>query len=302
MSNNIKITLLGGDRRQVAAAARLKKEGYRVCMCAIPPATADAAEFEFTDNVQSALGDALVLLLPLPSSTDGIRLNSPLDPSFSDFRLTNILTLADTSLIIIGGKLPPAFVSLAKEKGFRVFDYFSSEVFQIKNAYTTAEAALSIAMNSLTKNIRGAKIAVTGYGRIAKHLVGLLLCMGADVTVAARRESDIAWAQSAGCRTLRLSSDGENSRIYELQNGYDIIYNTVPFWLFDKKFLVGADRKTLIIDLASAPGGVDVCAAKELGSNISWALSLPGKYAPESAGELIAECVDDIIAQEVRDS
>ena len=54
----------------------------------------------------------------------------------------------------------------------------------------------------------------------------------------------------------------------------------------------------MIIELASAPGGVDICAARELSSNVLWASSLPGKYAPYSAGALIAECVKDILLSE----
>ena len=60
------------------------------------------------------------------------------------------------------------------------------------------------------------------------------------------------------------------------------------------------DKKTLIIDLASSPGGVDVSAAKKLSSRVLWASSLPGKYAPESAGELIGECIEGIMAAEVK--
>ena len=81
-------------------------------------------------------------------------------------------------------------------------------------------------------------------------------------------------------------------------NGYDIIYNTVPSLLFDCAFLEQVDKKTFIIELASAPGGIDVCAAKELGSNVLWAASLPGKYAPESAGKLIGDCVNRIVEKE----
>ena len=47
------------------------------------------------------------------------------------------------------------------------------------------------------------------------------------------------------------------------------------------------------------PGGLDVTLAKKLRSNVLWAASLPGKYAPESAGELIADCVIDILEGEV---
>jgi dipicolinate synthase subunit A len=180
--------------------------------------------------------------------------------------------------------------------GIRVRDFFESEAFQIENAYTTAEAAISIAMNQLDRNLAGARVAVTGFGRISGHLVRLLLALRAHVTVAARRERDLAWAESLGCATLRIR---EGELLSELTQGYDVIYNTVPHWLFGRDFLACADPKTFLIDLASVPGGVDIRAAKELGSNVLWATSLPGKYAPRSAGVLIGSCVDRILREEV---
>ena len=81
--------------------------------------------------------------------------------------------------------------------------------------------------------------------------------------------------------------------------GYNIIYNTVPSVIFGRDFLSKVDRDTLLIELASVPGGFDICAARELGANISWALSLPGKYAPESAGAIIAENVLKILGEVV---
>ena len=82
-----------------------------------------------------------------------------------------------------------------------------------------------------------------------------------------------------------------------LENGYDVIYNTVPSPLFDRGFLERVCKKTLIIELASGSGGIDLSAAKELCSNVLWASSLPGKYAPESAGKLIGNCVDKILGE-----
>ena len=64
-----------------------------------------------------------------------------------------------------------------------------------------------------------------------------------------------------------------------------------------REFLSKVDRNTMLVELASVPGGFDVCAARELGANISWALSLPGKYAPESAGTIIAESVLEILKE-----
>ena len=47
----------------------------------------------------------------------------------------------------------------------------------------------------------------------------------------------------------------------------------------------------LVIDLASKPGGVDLDAAARLGKRVVWALSLPGKVAPVSAGRAIQQAI-----------
>ena len=251
---------------------------------------------EWEEPLRSA--DAVVL--PLPVSTDGTYLNSPFAPSEIRLSLKEIFSACPWRCAIVGGRIPKEAAAYAESLGLRVFDYFDSEPFQIHNAYTTAEAALSIAMNRLERNLRGARIAITGFGRIAKHLVGILLPLGAHVTVAARKAEDLAWAASIGCETLSLGQDRENT-LKSLTGGYDVIYNTVPHWLFDRGFLEKMDEDTFLIDLASVPGGVDICAAKELGVNVLWATSLPGKYAPLSAGELIADCVDEILREEVEE-
>ncbi len=247
---------------------------------------------------EEAVRTADAVVLPLPVSMDGIYLNSPFAPS--DFRLSlkEIFSVCPCRCAIVGGRIPKEAVAYAESLGLRVFDYFDSESFQIHNAYTTAEAALSIAMNRLERNLRGSRVAITGFGRIAKHLVGILLPLGAHVTVAARKSEDLAWAASLGCEPLSLGEEREET-LLRLCHGYDVIYNTVPHWLFDRSFLEKMDEETFLIDLASVPGGVDICAAKELGINVLWATSLPGKYAPLSAGELIANCVDGILRKEV---
>ncbi len=289
-----KIAFLGGDMRTLAVAKSLSDEeldiflwgvecdigGYRITLC---------------DNIYRAIEDASAVILPLPASKDGCTLNC--EDAFADGKPT-LGALADAveGAIIIGGKLPPSFVSHCEQHNIPCFDYFESEAFQIKNAYTTAEAALSIAMNSQKKNIKGSRLAISGYGRIGKQLTTLLLALGADVTVCARNSSDLAWAALKGADIVDIST-AENINI--LADGYDIIFNTVPARLFSADFLSMLNPKTLIIDLASSPGGVDISQAKRLRKNVLWATSLPGKYAPESAGELIAECIGKIIHKEV---
>ena len=297
MNKRDKIVILGGDLRQYTAAVMLTQMGYSVKMFGIYGAKENVDTPTFGADFDAALNEADAVILPLPVSADGVYLNCPCLSSKEKLKLADVLNGIGKNAVIVGGKLPPLFAAEAENRGFSVRDYFESEEFQIQNAYITAEAALSIAMNSLDKNICGSKIAITGYGRIAKHLERLLLSLGACVTVAARKDSDLAWACSHGCSVLKLG-EGKEENIYELSDGYDVIYNTVPQKLFDEEFLKQVNKSTYIIDLASLPGGVDIRAAKELGSNVLWAASLPGKYAPKSAGKIIASCVRGILTRE----
>lgn len=301
VNDDIKIAVLGGDRRQIYAASALAGEGRRIAVCGLPQETVRAVcdtEFYFCEKLSEALIGASVIVLPFPTSTDGVHINAPLDREgkLSDVKLASILHFADVSATLIGGKLAPAFALSAEGKGLFVCDLLELDAFEIKNAYITAEGALSIAMNSLSKNICGASALVTGFGRISKQLCRLLHLLGARVCVAARKDSDLAFAETLGYSAIKIKGEHWSDAAI---CGYDIIYNTVPHTIFDRKFLEAVDKKTLIVELASVPGGFDICAAQELGTNISWALSLPGKYAPESAGRLIAECVENIMRREV---
>ena len=293
-NKNKKLALLGGDRRQLVAAEELIKRGWKIYLWGI-------SNLEHIDNIvycnsiAEAVKDSVAVLLPLPVSVDGANLNCPFGENKISMPLTDILQYLSEDTMIIGGKFPNDFFENLKQKGIIAIDYFAFEEFQIYNAYITAEAALSLAMNNLNKNISESKFAITGYGRIAKHLVRLLKSFDADVTVAARKGSDLAWAYSSGCSVIRIDKSSAHTGIEDLISGYDVIYNTVPKQLFDRDFLISVDKNTFIIDLSSAPGGVDVRASKELNSNVLWATSLPGKYAPVSAGRIIATCVDGIL-------
>ncbi len=67
---------------------------------------------------------------------------------------------------------------------------------------------------------------------------------------------------------------------------------------FDEEKLKRIKSGALIIDLASYPGGVDFEKAKELGIKTIHALSLPGKVAPKSAGEIIESTILSILKED----
>ena len=85
---------------------------------------------------------------------------------------------------------------------------------------------------------------------------------------------------------------------FDLQRRFNFIFNTVPSLILDRKRLEAIGKDSLIIDLASLPGGVDDSAANELSVPLIHALSLPGKVAPKTAGKIIKNAVYNIIGEE----
>jgi dipicolinate synthase subunit A len=164
------------------------------------------------------------------------------------------------------------------------------EEFEIANAVPTAEGAIQIAMEEMPITIYNSRAVVVGYGRIGKILSNSLKLLGCDVTVVARKESARALAR-ANC----LKAVGFSKMCEEIEKA-DVLFNTVPQMVIDKNALMHA-KDTLILDLASKPGGVEFDAARDIGVKVIWAIGLPGKVAPISAGKIIKDTITNIFSE-----
>ena len=165
---------------------------------------------------------------------------------------------------VFGGNLP----ALPQ----KCVDLLQDEEYLAKNAAITAQCALKIAMARLPVTLDGCKTLVIGWGRIGKCLAPLLKGLGAKVTVAARKEADLAILSATGFDTVK--TDQIDAKEYRL------IVNTVPAPVLDGS---AASENAVLIDLASKKG---IC-----GDRVIWARGLPGKETPESSGALIARTV-----------
>ena len=285
-----KIVFIGGDMRQAAAALRVSELFYSVSVFAVPGEI--GGRVRRLDTLSSAY-DADALVLPLPMSGDGITVNC-----FGNFRDTapRISEIFDNAknIPICAGRIAPKLADEARRRGIRLFDYYDSEELMIKNAYLTAEGAVSLAMNELDIALSGARASVIGYGRIGKFLASMLSALGARVTVAARKSTDLAYASGFGFDTLRINYSNGVSSLSALA-AENIIFNTAPYWLLDESVLRTFPAGSLIVELASAPGGVDPEAAKKYGIRVIPAPGLPGKYAPITAGRFVGDAIGELL-------
>lgn len=193
--------------------------------------------------------------------------------------------------VVTGGRLTVDVIEYFSALGFEVCDYFKREELVVKNCIPTAEGALQLAMQEMGRTVFGSRTLIIGYGRVAKAAARLFQAVGADVSCTARSLSAVAEAHNSGCKAFLLSE------LYGMLSGFDLIINTVPAMILDEPMLEAVSKDTVIIDLASKPGGVDHEAAARLNRREIHALALPGKVAPITAGEIIAEAVCNLVTE-----
>ena len=179
--------------------------------------------------------------------------------------LEDILAQLPGDVVIFGGLL-----ARPELKGYHCIDLLEDPLFTAQNANITAHCAVDLAMRKLPVILERQPVLVIGWGRIGKCLAQLLKGMGAQVTVAARKESDRVILKALGYSAVD-TGDLDTTP-------YRVIFNTVP-----QMICPDCPGDGLKIDLASKLGLG--------GEDVIWARGLPGKDAPESSGQLIAETI-----------
>lgn len=198
--------------------------------------------------------DVTHLLLPVPSFSNG------------DGYLAHLLAKLPDDVIISGGNLNSPLT-----EGYRAVDFLQDPYYLADNAAITAACALKM-LRERVDDLSGKRGLIIGWGRIGKCLAPLLKEQGVQVTVGARKTSDLAMIHALGYGSLNLQDAAE-----ELSR-FDLILNTVPVLLFPQ---AEVKEGAIVLELASRPGIT--------GPSVIDARGLPGKMAPKESGKLIAK-------------
>lgn len=201
--------------------------------------------------------DVSHLLLDVPSFRPG-----GLDPN-------TVLASLPREITVWGGNLEhPAL------KEYHCIDLLKDEMYLTENAAITADCTLTLLKPMIHTSLCDCKVLISGWGRIGKFLASKLKEQGCTATVAVRKESDQKKLQALGFQTIDTRCLGSDI------HHFDIIINTAPSLILNEADLAGCNT-CIKIDLASKQGIA--------GEDVIWARGLPGKYAPEQSGKLIAE-------------
>ena len=267
----------GGDLRSVYLVHRLLRDGHSVRCWGLD--TADIPLHCHCDTPTGAFIGAQCIILPTPAFVGGM-LHAP----FGSMPLSmEVLSAALPPRIpIFGGSISEAVRLQWASQRVELVDLLSIEALAVKNAALTAECALQLILQGIPDSLMGQSVLILGAGRIGKLLGLKLRALGAQVTVSARREEDKAW-----CAALDLTP-ADTADLSHLLPCCRLLVNTIPAQVLSLPQLQLLPKDALLFELASKPGGFHQ-APDSL--NIIHCGGLPGKYAPRSAADAIAESI-----------
>ncbi len=252
------------DRRQKYLGEYLTKSGYSVIL-AETSTDLDLEVASYTETEEKKL-----VLLPVPASAS---------------LLNKLKTTLTSRHIVLGGNLPEDFIAFCKKQAIAYIDYIKFPTIAIENAVATAEGAISQAICSSDYNLHQSRVLVIGFGKCGEILADKLSGLKCQVFISTRNEEAQARAKSYGYRLLSDTAYAD----------MDLIFNTAPAPVITKKVIDQLSQDTVIIDIASKPGGTDFNYCVQKGILAKHCPGLPGKYSPKTSAKIIYDHISSIL-------
>ncbi|MBM7557866.1 dipicolinate synthase subunit DpsA [Halanaerobacter jeridensis] len=284
-----KIALLGGDDREKILLSSLEQSDAQVQVLGQPFNSSKLSREVITSLAQI---DANIDAVIAPMT--GVDENYKIKKTFID---GEVLLTEDffaglqpgTKFFI--GFAKPKIKEWCKKYNLDLIELATLDELAILNAIPTAEGAINKAIEHSRITLHHNNSFVLGLGRVGMTIARMLEGMGSNTFGVARKPKDLARALEMGLEPVEFQDLKQ-----EIVQA-DFIFNTVPTLVLDREILSVLDSETVIIDVASAPGGTDFAAAKDFGISAHLALGLPGKVAPKSAGEILGDIIPRFIEE-----
>ena len=284
------LMLVGGDARMLYAARFLASRGFDAFFAAndakkarlalAEAGGADIAAAPLSEAIAS-LGENGALVLALPVSRDGVNVTDALFCEKTAF--APLFASLSPGTRVFCGAASTAVRDAARDARLDLTDYYADESFLVANAALTAEGALAELIRLSPRSLLRSRAVVFGYGRCASQLARRLVALGSRVTVVARSAEGRALAEADGANAV---APREASAACEVA---DFAINTVPAPLIGAREAAAlAARGAFVLELASKSGLSPEAAGLV---RVVDAPGLPGRFSPQSAGELIAHSV-----------
>ena len=292
--NNI-IGIIADDLRQIYLAKYLSELGYSVQIITTEnydniKYTINLEKCYFLSDIYDLIGSSNVIVTPIPF----IKMNNLMNLNDFIFNISKKENLDE--FLLYAGQIEEHSVNQLNSYNIKYMDYYKSESLTIFNTIATAEGIIAEAIINKNTNLHNSNVLILGFGKCAKTLAHKLKGIGAKVTVCATNKTDLSIAESLGYNTLCL-----HNLIMSISE-YNYIFNTIPTLILEKNLLSKMKSDTLILDIASAKGGVDKEFADNHGIKVIHSLGIPGKYSAKSSGIALGDDLLKYISDIILDS
>ena len=272
MNNTLNATIFASDKRFYTVAVLLSRANFK-CSILTPE----------SNDICESVKNANIVILPIPAFDEN-------DCVFAKIHVDKLFSCLKSGTKVFAGKVSPIITRLAKEYNLSIYDYASREEFSILNAVPTAEGSIITYIDMSKTTVSGEKFAVLGYGKVGRALAPRLKTLGGEVYVAARSPISLANVESDGLTPIDFN------RYIKDPITVDAVFNTIPSPVITDEVAYKL-KDAYLIDLASKPGGATENAKKILGNKYVNALSLPGRFFPDTGGEIIYKTIIGILSE-----
>ncbi|AST92009.1 MULTISPECIES: dipicolinic acid synthetase subunit A [Sutcliffiella] len=294
MLTGLHIAVIGGDARQLEVIRKLIELDAKLSLIGF-----DQLDHGFTgaskeqmDEVDFSTVDSIVI------PVSGTNLQGQVETIFSNEKILlteDILKKTPEHCVVYSGISNSYLDSIVSSTNRKLVKLFERDDVAIYNAIPTVEGTIMMVIQHTDITIHNANIAVLGLGRVGMTVARTFAALGAKVRVGARRTEHIARIFDMGLTPFHLS---------ELKNNVtdiDVCINTIPHPILSANVISKMPAHTLIIDLASKPGGTDFRYAEKRGIKALLAPGLPGIVAPKTAGQIIANVLSQLLGESLED-
>nr|WP_295970075.1 dipicolinic acid synthetase subunit A [uncultured Bacillus sp.] len=291
MLTDMQIAIIGGDARQLEIIRKLAELDAKLSLIGfeqLDHAFTGAAKVKISE-VDFPQLDSLIL------PVSGTGLEGQVDTIFSNEKVIlqeDMIANTPSHCVVYTGITNPYLTGIMERSRRRLVPIFNRDDVAIYNSIPTVEGTIMLAIQHTDFTIHGSNVMVLGLGRVGMSVARTFHMLGAKVTVGARKTEHFARITEMGMTPFHLD---------ELSNWVkqtDICINTIPFPIVTAAVISKMPAHTLIIDLASKPGGTDFRYAEKRGVKALLAPSLPGIVAPKTAGNIIANVLSRLLQED----
>ncbi|PLS16727.1 dipicolinic acid synthetase subunit A [Bacillus sp. M6-12] len=292
MLTGIQIAVIGGDARQLEVIRKLTELDAKLWLAGF-----EQLDHAYSGAVKEKLSDINMseidsIILPVP----GTNSQGKVETIFSNenvYITEELLSKTPSHCTVYSGISNDYLNSIIKNANRPLVQLFERDDVAIYNSIPTVEGTIMMAIQHTDFTIHGSNVTVLGLGRVGMSVARTFQALGAKVKVGARKTEDLARITEMAMTPFHISNLSK-----EILNT-DICINTIPAPVVTAGVIAKMPAHTLVIDLASKPGGTDFRYAEKRGIKALLAPGLPGIVAPKTAGKILANVLAQLLMDDL---